>query len=112
MTLKQPFKAPVRFKVRLRRATLADATKIRNIHVASILGLTGKEYSASDSAAWAAGKKPEQYREAMRSGETQFVALAGTKALGFSAVKAGEICAVYVHPNAARRGIGSRLLKA
>jgi putative acetyltransferase len=96
----------------LRRARPEDALKIRNVHVASIRALCAGEYTPEQIAAWTAGARPERYRRAMAEGEIIFVAERGPRIVGFSALEGDQVQAVYVHPQFARRGVGTLLLRA
>ncbi|MEM9009580.1 MAG: GNAT family N-acetyltransferase [Pseudomonadota bacterium] len=98
-----------RFTIRAGRP--ADAAQLLAVHRASILALGPSAYSAAECESWAAGLVPEGYRKAMEDGETFFVAdrSDGTLA-GFCSYKADEIVGLYVHPEAARQGLGSGLM--
>ena len=96
----------------IRAATPGDGGAIMAVHVGSILGLGGSHYSRVELESWAAGLRADHYGWAMREGvETMVVAEDGTGCVvGFSSWKDDEVVAVYVHPDAARRGLGSLLL--
>ncbi len=102
--------APAGFAIR--RAAPADGAAIRDVHVAAILGLGEGFYTLAELQSWAAGLTSEGYGRAMtQGGETMDVALdpAG-RVVAFCAWKGDEVCAVYVHPDASRQGLGSTLL--
>jgi putative acetyltransferase len=98
--------------VTIRRADPEDAGAIWASHRAAVLGLTAPEYTADQLAAWL-DVSPEDFRAAMlERGELFFVADASGEFIGFAAVRGDEASAVYVRPDAVRRGIGTRLLDA
>lgn len=99
-------------KISIRPAKAEDTAGIPEMHMASIRGLCREHYSPKVLSGWAAPRKPEKYLKAMASGERMFVALAGTRVVGFSSVKKKEIYAVYVHPEFSGLGVGRRLLRA
>jgi GNAT superfamily N-acetyltransferase len=95
-----------------------DAGGIAASHIDSIESLGPRFYAADVVRAWRSGIQPGIYREAMTEGEVFFVAVAsredGHEVLGFSSHHVGERqhgVGVYVRGIAARRGIGSALLR-
>ncbi len=101
----------------VRNATLADATAVRDVHLASIEGLAGQRYDDDQVDAWAHDRDPDDYP--IESDETHFlVAERDGDVVGFgwlkpeaddyfeSSVK-GEVTAVYVDPSVARDGVGT-----
>ena len=98
--------------IHVRRATDADAEDMFRVHVESILRLCAKDYTPEQIRAWIDPKHPDNYRKAMREGETHFVATAGREVIGFACHIGGEVNAVYVHPDHVRRGAGRALLAA
>lgn len=98
--------------VTIRRAEPDDAQAIWAVHRASVLGLSDQQYTPEQVAAWV-DLAPEHFRTAMtEQGERFFVAEAAGEVVGFGAVRGDEARAVYVRPDAVRRGIGTRLLDA
>lgn len=98
--------------VGIRRAGPEDAEAIWSTHRAAVLGLTAPEYTADQLAAWL-DLTPDDFRTAMVDrGELFFVADAAGEVVGFAAGRGEEASAVYVRPDAVRRGIGTRLLDA
>lgn len=98
--------------VAIRRAEPDDAQAIWAVHRASVLGLSAQEYTPDQIAAWV-DVSPDEFRDAMTArGELFFVAEAAGEVVGFAAVRGEEARAVYVRPDAVRRGIGTRLLDA
>ncbi len=96
----------------VRAATPEDAAAIRDVHVGAILGLGRNHYTRAELESWAAGLTPQGYARAMdEGGESMEVAQdAAGRIVAFCARKGDEVMAVYVHPDAARRGLGSLLL--
>ncbi len=93
----------------IRRAISADAKAICELHRAAVLRLEGDTYSKEQVEVWAGALAPERYLVGMRDFEF-FVAEEG-RVLGFLILnlEGAELNAVYVHPDAAGRGIGRRL---
>lgn len=117
----------VRDGVTVREARPSDAEAIFRVHRASIEGLGPEAYDEAQVAAWGAGGGPDDYD--LDAADSRFVvAEAGSVAgdegvVGFGEVvlrppdylrepAEGEVRAVYVHPAAARRGVGSAILAA
>ncbi len=96
----------------IRSATPEDAAQITPVHVASIRTLCAKDYSQEQIDAWAGWKSPEKYRRAMEAGEVFFVAECSKNVVGFASLLGDEVRAVYVHPDHAGEGVGSKLLDA
>ena len=96
----------------IRAATPADGEAIMAVHRASILGLGIAAYAAEEVESWAAGLKPEGYGWAMtEGGEAMEVAEDSRgRIVAFCSWKADEVCGLYVHPDAARRGLGGAML--
>lgn len=98
--------------VTIRVAEPDDARAIWAVHRASVLGLSDQQYTPEQVAAWV-DQAPEHFLAAMTDrGEKFFVAEAAGEVVGFAAVRGDEARAVYVRPDAVRRGIGTRLLDA
>ncbi len=123
----------------VRDAREADAEAIFGVHRASIEGLGPEAYDEAQVAAWGAGGGPDDYdldvadsrfvvAEAGDVAESGTVGEGGTVTgdegvVGFGEVvlrppdylrepAEGEVRAVYVHPAAARQGVGSAILAA
>jgi putative acetyltransferase len=95
--------------ITIRRATESDRPAIARVHIDSIRGLTHTHYSPAQIDAWSAGKSPEKYPLAAHE---FYVAVIEGGVVGFAELipQSGEVRAVYVAPEAARRGVGTRLL--
>jgi putative acetyltransferase len=102
--------------VRIREAVPADATAIADLHIDSIRSLGPAFYAPAVVSAWAAVVTPAMYLSAMAGGEVFFVAQEHEQAelLGFSShipAAGPHGVSVYVRGTAARRGLGSSLLR-
>jgi ribosomal protein S18 acetylase RimI-like enzyme len=103
----------------IRRAGVDDVDRIADAHRESIETLGPAYYPPTDVAAWKAGLSGSLYLQAMVSGEVFFVALGEIDGqplvLGFSSDYAIDGTthgtSVYVRGRAARRGIGTALLR-
>ena len=99
-------------EIKIRRARVEDAIKIRDLHVAAIRKTCAPDYTAEQIQAWSKDRKVERYRWAMEEGgESMFVALDQNRVVGFSSCYDDEVCSVYVHPQYVARGIGAILLQ-
>lgn len=97
--------------IQIRRAETADADGVYEVHSRSIREICRSHYSEADIDAWAGRLFPGVHVDAMSSHEF-FVAVEANLILGFGQldIKTGEIEAIYVHPMAVSRGLGSRIL--
>jgi GNAT superfamily N-acetyltransferase len=104
--------------VRIRPAHPADAEAIMLAHLDSIRSIGPTFYPPKVVEAWSAGLTPDLYVNAMDGGEAFFVAT-GTidgeiAVLGFSTHRVDDAqdgTSVYVRGRAARRGVGTLLLR-
>jgi len=103
----------------VREATPADAARMVTVHEAAIRACGTVTYTREQVEAWASGRTPNEYP--ITSPETEVVVAErdGT-VVGFGWLKPeaddyfdadveGEITAVYVHPAAAREGVGTTI---
>jgi putative acetyltransferase len=104
--------------VQTRRAGAADAEAIALAHADSICSIGPGFYSPEVVQAWGLGLTPDLYIRAMDGGEVFFIAtgeLDGqTVVLGFATHRVDDDqdgASVYVRGRAARRGIGTALLR-
>lgn len=109
VTLKFPVSQSM---LKIRRARQADCHSIGNVHAAAVSGIRTELYTPEEIQAWAVPKKPESYEDSIRSKEF-FVAEDGGAIVGFGVLnpEAAEVEAVYVTPEAGRRGIGLEILR-
>lgn len=101
-----------------RRATREDAEAIALAHADSIRSIGPAFYPADVVKAWCSGLAPDIYVKAMEDGEAFFIAIEDVDGeamvLGFSTHRVDEDqdgVSVYVRGAAARRGIGTTLLR-
>lgn len=100
-------------EISVRKAQLQDVEQICRVHIASVRGLCANDYTPRQIEAWVGKLTPKRHLEAMEeTGEIMFVAEKEKAIIGFSSVFENELCAVYVHPNYARQGVGTMLLNA
>jgi putative acetyltransferase len=108
--------------VRVRDATPRDAPAICRVHEAAIAAFGPDAYDDAQVAAWRGDRSAADY-EVGADGERWLVAERGGALAGFGVVVEGvgeefgvesdaEVQAVYVHPEAARSGVGTALLAA
>jgi GNAT superfamily N-acetyltransferase len=109
----------VNYPYEIRVALPDDAAAIAAAHLDSIESIGARFYGVDVVREWRAAIQPELYRQAMAAGESFFVAATSQdggrgEVLGFSchhAAAGKHGVAVYVRGIAARRGIGSALLR-
>ncbi|HBB88032.1 MAG TPA: hypothetical protein DC047_10490 [Blastocatellia bacterium] len=96
----------------IRRARQEDCQAIVRVHSAAVAGIRTALYTPEEIQSWAIPKKPESYQDAIRSKEF-FVAEEEGVVMGFGVLnpESAEVEAVYVSPEAGRRGIGLQLLR-
>jgi ribosomal protein S18 acetylase RimI-like enzyme len=97
----------------IRRATPGDCAAICRMHVASIRGLCSRSYTPDQIESWTQTLSPGAYMEGMDGLEFYIACEAGDEVRGlliFDPEK-GEICALYVAPEAVGSGIGGTLLR-
>ena len=107
-----------RIEVQTRRAASSDAEAIALAHADSIRSIGPGFYSPEIVEAWGSGLTPDLYIKAMEGGEVFFIAtgrLDGQPVvLGFATHRVDDDqdgASVYVRGRAARRGIGTALLR-
>ena len=105
-------------EVGTRRATSKDAEAIAQAHLDSIRSIGSAFYPPEVVKAWSARLTPDVYVKAMEDGEAFFVTTGDldgrTVVLGFSTHRVDDAqdgVSVYVRGSAARRGIGTALLR-
>jgi len=103
----------------IRRARPEDAQEIASAHIDSIRSIGPAFYPPELVEAWGAGITPELYVRAMEGGEAFFIATGAVDGrpavLGFSTHRvddAQDAASVYVRGGAARRGLGTALLRS
>ena len=98
--------------LQIRRALREDCQSIASVHAAAVRGIRTALYTPEEIQAWAVPKRPESYEESIRTKEF-FVAADGGAILGFGVLnqETAEVEAVYVTPEAGRRGLGLEILR-
>lgn len=100
-------------KVGLRPMLPDDGGVLIAIFRASIEALTGDDYDAEQQDAWMAAADDEDAFTGRLAGSLALVATLNGSPVGFaSMVGADRIDMLYVHPAAARSGVGSKLVDA
>jgi GNAT superfamily N-acetyltransferase len=97
----------------IRRATPDDADALASVNRESITALCGVRYSDEELAAWTAGIDPTMYDAAIDA-ENIVVAVEDDTIVGFAVADPSEsmVKALFVAPDAARRGVGRSLMAA
>lgn len=97
----------------LRPMLPSDAPLLAQIFRASIAGLTGEDYSPAQQDAWIAGADDEEAFAARRAQELTLVATLAKEPAGFASLKDNNhIEMLYVHPDAAGKGVAKALCEA
>jgi putative acetyltransferase len=100
-------------KLALRPFLPADAPLLAEIFRASIVELTGDDYSATQQEAWAAAADDEAAFAARLAGAVTLLGTIDGSPVGFASLAGGErLDMLYVHPAAAGQGVGTMLLDA
>jgi N-acetylglutamate synthase-like GNAT family acetyltransferase len=96
----------------IRRARQEDCQSIVRVHTAAVAGIRTTLYTPEEIQSWAIPKNPESYWDSIRDKEF-FVAEEGGVVMGFGVLnpESAEVEAVYVSPEAGRRGVGLQLLR-
>lgn len=96
----------------IRRARQEDCQAIVRVHSAAVAGISTTLYTPEEIQSWSIPKKPESYEESIRIKEF-FVAEEDGIIVGFGVLnqESAEVEAVYVSPEAGRRGVGLELLR-
>lgn len=102
----------------LRVAVASDAAAIVAIHFAAVHRTAAPFYAAEVLAAWSSSpdaSRVERMQQVIDAGDERVLVAEGSASLvafGSIVPRLEELRAVYVHPDAGRRGIGSRMLVA
>ncbi|MBZ8141004.1 GNAT family N-acetyltransferase [Rubrivivax gelatinosus] len=94
----------------LRPAVLADAPAVFDAHQDAVLHLCAAAYTPAQMAAWFEGRTPAIHHPAIEAGQMTLAERDG-RVLGFCAAVPGEVTLLFVRPEAAGSGLGSRLLQ-
>lgn len=95
----------------IRNATTDDSVKIALTHKASIQELCKDYYTKEEIASWTSILSPEIYENAIKE-KIMIIAVKKNKILGLGIIDIinSELCAIYVHPSSAGKGIGKKIL--
>jgi putative acetyltransferase len=105
--------ARVQSKLALRPFLPADAPLLAEIFRASIEGLTGDDYSATQQEAWASTADDEAAFAARLANALTLLGTVDGSPVGFASLAGAErIDMLYVHPAATGRGVGTMLVDA
>jgi putative acetyltransferase len=100
-------------KLALRPMLPADAPLVAEIFRASIEELTGEEYSPAQQAAWMSAADDEAEFASRLQAQLTLIATLGGSPVGFASLRDNTaIELLYVHPAAARQGVGTMLCDA
>ncbi len=100
-------------KAALRPYLPADTPMLAAIFAASILELTGDDYSEAQQQAWAATAEDEEALGSRLSGQLTLIATLQNSPVGFASLKGTDhIDMLYVHPSVAGQGVASMLCDA
>jgi putative acetyltransferase len=100
-------------RLQIREARLDDVPAVKAIHKAAVRQLCAGDYTPEQLAAWTASDDASVLSVALRpnSDERMWVAERDGAVAAFASLCGDQVNAVYVHPDHARRGIGTRLLR-
>src|SRR5260370_41191679 len=100
-------------KPALRPYLAADMPVLAAILAASVLELTGEDYSEAQQQAWASAADDEEQFGKRLAGQLTLVATLQNSPVGFASLKgADHIDMLYVHPGAVGQGVASMLCEA
>jgi putative acetyltransferase len=100
-------------KISLRPALPADAPALAELFRASVEELAQEDYSAAQIDAWAGVSDNEPAFAQKLTGALTIVALRAGEIVGFASLKGADVLdMLYVHPNAARKSVGTQLCDA
>lgn len=100
-------------KPALRPFLPADTSLLAAIFAASIMELTGDDYSEAQQEAWAAAADDEEAFGKKLAGQLTLIATLQNSPVGFASLRgADHIDLIYVHPSVAGQGVGAMLCDA
>jgi|SRR6185437_6160195 len=100
-------------KLAMRPFLPADIPLLAEIFRASIVELTGDDYSEAQQNAWSAAADDEKQFGAKLAKQLTLIATLNGSAVGFITLEgADKIDMLYVHPAAAKQGVGAMLADA
>ncbi len=90
-----------------------DAALCTAIFEASVMDLTGDDYTEAQQEAWIAAIGDEEIFAKRLSSQLTLIATLGDSAVGFASLKSNELIdLLYVHPAAVGEGVGTALCEA
>ncbi len=92
----------------IRTATLADAAPLFELHQQSVRAFCAGAYSPANLGAWFHDRTPDIYRPWLEEGRV-WLAESGGGLVGFCGAVPGEVTLLYIRPDQAGRGLGTRL---
>lgn len=98
--------------MKIRKASKVDKENISSIHIASVKKLCCNHYTHEQLNAWTSVLKPSVYDQALKE-KVVLIAYDSPQdltGLGILDIENSEISAIYIHPDAAGKGIGTKLL--
>jgi len=98
--------------MKIRKASEADKENISNLHIASIKKLCSNHYTHEQLNAWTSVLTPSVYDQALKE---KIVLVAydsqqNLQGLGILDIENSEVSAIYINPDVAGKGIGTKLL--
>jgi len=101
-------------RMKIRKASMADKAKLAQMHITSIRKLCASHYTRRQIDAWTRVLVPRVYEQALKEKVvlTAWDPGGELSGLGILDIENRELSAVYVHPDAVGKGVGSGLLKA
>jgi len=96
--------------VKVRQARPADAARLHELHTSSVRTLCSPYYTLDVIDGWLLNRCPESYLPEIERGDL-FVVEQGLRIVGFGSAARGVIIAVYVDPDAIKRGVGSAIMR-
>jgi putative acetyltransferase len=94
----------------IRPAQAQDASRIHDLHTASVRALCAGHYSEEIIEGWLLNRSPTGYLRPIERGAL-FVAEQHGQITGFGEASPGNVIAVYVDPKHIRRGVGTAMLQ-
>ena len=91
---------------------MADKEKLSKMHIASIRELCANHYTRQQLDAWTSVLVPSVYEQALKEKVVLTACDSGEdlSGLGILDIENKELSAIYVHPDAVGKGVGSKLL--
>src|SRR5260221_14420270 len=96
----------------IRRATVADAPGIADVHVRTWQGAYEHVFGAERLAGIDLERRTANWERALIDGATAFVAEKDGTVVGFASVRSAELDSIYVLPGAWGGGAGTWLIRA